>query len=198
MWDQRYNEQGYAYGTAPNDFLVSVADRIPTGRVLCLAEGEGRNAVYLAARGHEVVAVDQSLVGLDKARRLAESRGVHLETVQADLADFEIAPGGYSGIVSVFVHLPPALRARLHGDVVRGLRPGGAFVLEAFTPAQLELGTGGPKVAELMMDLKVLRNELVGLDLEIARELGRDIHEGRYHQGRSAVVQVLGFKQRTA
>ncbi|MBW1880770.1 MAG: methyltransferase domain-containing protein [Deltaproteobacteria bacterium] len=120
MWDKRYSEPGYAFGTAPNDFVVSVADRIPAGRVLCLGEGEGRNAVYLAKRGHEVVAVDQSPVGLAKARELAESGGVRLETVQADLADFEIA-----------------------------------------------------------------------------RELKRHIHEGRYHQGRSAVVQVLGFKQNT-
>jgi len=194
MWDQRYNEPGYAYGTAPNDFLVSVAERIPVGRVLCLGEGEGRNAVYLAKRGYEVVAVDQSPVGLDKARRLAESQGVRIETVEADLGDFEITPGRYAGIVSVFVHLPPPLRARLHRDAVRGLRPGGALVLEAFTPAQLALGTGGPAVAEMMMDLETLRTEVAGLRLEIARELERHMDEGRYHRGRAAVVQVLGFK----
>jgi SAM-dependent methyltransferase len=195
MWNQRYSEPGYAYGTAPNDFLVSVADRIPAGRVLCLAAGEGRNAVYLAVKGHDVVAVDQSAVGLDKTRQLAESRNVRVETVEADLADFEIAADTFSGIIAIFTHLPPPLRARLHADAVRGLRQGGVLVLEAFTPAQLALGTGGPPVAELMMDLPTLETELAGLDLEIARELERHMDEGRYHQGRSAVVQVLGFKR---
>lgn len=191
-WDARYSEPGYAYGTEPNDFLREVAGRIPPGPVLCVAEGEGRNAVWLAGRGHDVVAVDNSGVGLAKAARLAASRGVTVRTIVADLAEFAIEPGAWAGIVAIFAHLPPPVRARLHRAAVAGLRPGGAFVLEAYTPRQLEFGTGGPPALELLMSLTDLRAELAGLELVIAREVERDVVEGRYHTGRAAVVQVLG------
>jgi len=193
-WDARYAEPGYAYGTEPNDFLVEVAARIPPGRVLCLGEGEGRNAAFLAARGFEVVAVDLSRVGLDKAAALARERGVRVTTVHADLKAFTIEPGAWAGIVSLWIHLPAAERAPLHRRCVAGLAPGGAFVLEAYTPRQLEFGTGGPQSAERMATLAALREELAGLDLEIARELDREVREGRFHDGMGAVVQVLGRK----
>src|SRR3954463_9690297 len=93
MWDERYSQPGFAYGTEPNEFLVAAAGRIPAGPVLSLGEGEGRNAAYLAGLGHRVVAVDQSEVGLAKARRLAADRGLTIETVRADLAVFPIEPG---------------------------------------------------------------------------------------------------------
>jgi SAM-dependent methyltransferase len=191
-WDARYSEPGYAYGTAPNDFLRAMAGRIPPGPVLCLAEGEGRNAVFLAELGHAVTAVDASAVGLAKAASLARARAVGLETVHADLADFTIREGAWAGIVSVFAHLPPALRARLHSAVVKGLRPGGVYLLEAYTPQQLAFGTGGPPDAELLMTADALRRELAGLELEICQEVERDVVEGRFHSGRAAVVQLLG------
>ena len=92
MWNERYSSVTYAYGTEPNDFLVAMFDKAPEGKVLCLAEGEGRNAIWLAQQGREVTAVDASEVGLEKARRLADARGVKTTTVHADLAAFEIAP----------------------------------------------------------------------------------------------------------
>lgn len=191
-WDARYSEPGYAYGTAPNDFLREMAGRIPPGPVLCLAEGEGRNAVFLAEQGHAVTAVDASSVGLAKAATLARARAVGLETVHADLADFAIKEGAWAGIVTVFAHLPPALRTRLHAAVVKGLRPGGVYLLEAYTPRQLDFGTGGPPDVSLLMTADGLRQELAGLELEICREVERDVVEGRFHSGRAAVVQVLG------
>lgn len=194
MWDERFSEPGFAYGTEPNDFLVSVVDHIPMGKVLCLAEGEGRNAVFLAERGYEVTAVDASAVGLAKAKALAEERGTTVETVLADLADYAIEPTAWQGIVSVFCHLPPVTRAALHERCLRGLAPGGVFVLEGFTPRQLVLGTGGPKSRELLMELEVVRQELPGLRLEIAREIERELAEGRYHKGRAAVIQILATK----
>jgi SAM-dependent methyltransferase len=194
MWDQRFSEPGYAYGTEANDFLVSVADRIPRGKVLCLAEGEGRNAVYLAGLGYEVTAVDASSVGLEKAGSLARDRGVSIETVTADLADYPIEATAWHGIVSIYCHLPPVTRAALHERCLRGLVPGGVFVLEAFTPRQLELGTGGPKSRELLMELDFIRQELPGLRLEIGREIEREVVEGKYHRGNAAVVQILAVK----
>jgi SAM-dependent methyltransferase len=194
MWDKRFSEPGYAYGTEPNGFLASVVDRIPRGNVLCLAEGEGRNAVYLAGLGYEVTAVDTSTVGLAKADALALDRGVTIDAVLADLADYPIDPGEWQGIVSIFCHLPPVVRAALHERCLRGLAPGGVFVLEGFTPRQLELGTGGPKSRELLMELEFIRQELPGLRLEIAREIEREVVEGKFHKGTAAVVQILAVK----
>ena len=191
FWDQRFSAADYVYGTAPNTFVAAMAAQIPAGPVLCLAEGEGRNAVHLAQRGHAVTAVDQSAVGLGKATRLAQERGVALTTVVTDLADYTITPGAWAGVVVTFGHVPPPLRRKLHAQVVAGLRPGGVYILEAYTPAQLALGTGGPKDVELLMTLTALREELAGLELAHAIECERDVIEGTYHTGRGAVVQIL-------
>ena len=191
FWNNRYAVAGHVFGEAPNTFVAEVAPQIPAGPVLCLAEGEGRNAVHLATLGHRVTALDQSDVGLSKARRLAGARDVKIVTVVADLANYSIAAGAWAGIVSIFAHLPPALRREVHRSVVAGLQSGGVFVLEAYTPAQLAFGTGGPKDPERLMTLAVLREELAGLELLIARELERDVTEGSGHTGRAAVVQIL-------
>lgn len=194
MWDERYNTDDFVYGTAPNEFLASVSGQIPRGRVLCLAEGEGRNAVYLAKLGHQVLAVDKSGVGLAKAGQWAEANRVCLETRVVDLAHFDFAPGSWDAVVSIFAHVPSVLRKALHRGVVAGLRSGGAFVLEAYTPAQLKFKTGGPPDADMLMTLPTLRQELEGLEFRHALELERQVIEGRLHTGWGAVVQVLAIK----
>ena len=191
FWNERFAVADYVYGEGPNAFVAGSAPHIPAGPVLCLAEGEGRNAVHLAALGHRVTAVDQSQVGLAKAQRLANSRGVEIETLATDLADYRIAAGAWAGIIATFAHLPPALRRRVHGEVVSGLQPGGVFILEAYTPAQLAFNTGGPRSPEWLMTLAGLRSELAGLDLLVGREIEREIIEGAGHTGRGAVVQIL-------
>ncbi|MBK8857820.1 MAG: class I SAM-dependent methyltransferase [Opitutaceae bacterium] len=192
FWDNRYTPADFVYGTAPNDFLRQCANYIPAGPVLCLGEGEGRNAVFLASRGYRVTAVDQSAVGLAKAERLAAQCGVSLNTEVVDLRDYTIEPESWSAIVSIFVHLPPPLRRDVHSAAAIGLHSGGVLILEAYTPAQVRHKTGGPVDApELLMTLEQLRGELIGLELEIGRELERDLIEGPAHTGRAAVVQVL-------
>lgn len=194
MWDDRYKGDDYVYGTSANDFLRSHVDRLPRGRVLCVAEGEGRNAVFLAERGLDVTAVDQSAVGLAKANRLATERGVAISTVVADLAAFHIEPKSWDGIVSIFAHMPAGARRHLHREAVNGLRSGGVFLLEAYRPEQLQFSTGGPPTADLMMDLNGLRLELAGLEFDYTADAVRDIREGRLHSGPGAVVQVLARK----
>jgi 2-polyprenyl-3-methyl-5-hydroxy-6-metoxy-1,4-benzoquinol methylase len=121
-WDARYAEAGWAFGTEPNDFLREQAELLPRGRVLCLAEGEGRNAVWLAGQGFEVTAVDLSSTGLEKAQRLASERGVRITTVCADLATYAIEPDAWEGIVSIFAHVPRSVRAPMQRAALRRTR----------------------------------------------------------------------------
>jgi SAM-dependent methyltransferase len=194
-WDERYAQDEWIFGTEPNEFLREQAHRIPSGRVLCLGEGEGRNSVFLAEQGYEVVGVDRSQVGLDKAQALAKERGVFVETVVSSIEDFDLTEGEWEGIVSIFFHLPPELRRKVHRAVVQGLAPGGILILEAYTPRQLELGTGGPPDAEKLMTLGILAEELVGLDPLFAREVEREVQEGRMHHGVGSVVQFVGQRR---
>jgi len=194
MWDQRYDTTEYVYGTEPNDFLASNVSELTPGRTLCIAEGEGRNAVFLAEHGHEVVAVDASAVGLEKAGRLASERGVKVTTIVADLAFFDIEPDSWDTVVSIFAHLPLEIRRPLHKKIVQGLRTGGKLVLEAYTPEQIKLGTGGPPVVEMTMSLDALQEELDGLVFKHAVELERTVVEGQFHTGMGAVVQVIAVK----
>ncbi len=196
FWNARYAEPELAYGDAPNDFLASVADRIG-GRILCLAEGQGRNAVFLAQRGLEVVAVDRSEVGLERAQAFAAEHGVEITTQVADLEDYDLGLEAWDAVVSIFAHTSAEIRRSLHRRVVASLRPGGAFVLEAYTPEQTERNTGGPSgpgAVDITMTADGLRSELAGLEVEILRETERDVLEGAYHNGDAAVVQMLAFK----
>jgi SAM-dependent methyltransferase len=191
MWEGRYGGDEFLYGTEPNDFLAeAVADADP-GDVLCLADGEGRNGVYLASLGHRVTSVDLTQAGMAKAASLAKDRGVELTTVVADLADYDLGTQRWDLIVSIFAHTPPDVRRRIHAGVAVALRPGGRFVLEAYTPDQIGRGTGGPPAPELTMTLEGLRDELRGLGFEVGREMVRPVIEGSGHTGDGAVVQVI-------
>lgn len=194
MWDVRFDTSEYIYGTEPNDFLISVASKIPQGKILCLAEGEGRNGTYLASLGYEVVAVDQSSVGLAKAQKLAQEKQVAIATIHNDLADFVIEPQTWDGIISIFCHLPSDLRAKVYGQAVMGLKPNGVFILEAFAPKQLQYNTGGPKNIDMLPAITTLQQELVGLQWEITMDIERELLEGRFHAGKAAVIQLFGRK----
>lgn len=192
MWDTRYGYDGYFYGTDPNDFVAKHYHRLPEhGRVLCLADGEGRNSVFLASHGFDVTAVDQSAVGLEKATRLARERGVVITAIQADLAQWPLGAQDWDAIVAIFCHLPPSIRRHVHEQIPGALKPGGVLLLEAYTPAQLAFGTGGPPYAELMLTADILTAELPPLVFDHLLETERQIIEGSGHTGRGAVVQAI-------
>ena len=195
FWDERYRADEYAYGRQPNEFLRAEAHRIPPGRVLCIAEGEGRNAVYLAGLGHQVTAVDFSAEGLRKTERLAREHDVAVATVQADLAIYEPELDAFTGIVAIFAHLPALVRKHVHGWVPRALRPGGVFILEAYTPEQLAFGTGGPRDPAMLMTLAGLKEELAPLAIDVGRNVEREINEGAFHGGPSATVQLVAVRR---
>jgi SAM-dependent methyltransferase len=193
-WDQRYGDAAFVYGTEPNDFLREHVGALPEGPILSLAEGEGRNAVFLAEQGYAVTGVDGSAVGLAKAQTLASSRGVALATVVGDVTTFQVGEGAWAAVISIWCHLPSADRVGMHTRVARALRPGGVFLLEHYHPRQLEFRTGGPPDPDLMLTLAELRAAFPGWRELHAFEGERVVHEGRLHTGRSYVTQWIAEK----
>ena len=198
MWNERYDEAEYIFGTVPNDFLRETFENIKAGgTVLCLAEGEGRNAVFLAEQGYKVTAMDLSEVGLKKALKLASDKGVDIKVEVADLSDYQFGEAQWDGIVSIWAHLPESVRQHVHAQITSALKPDGVFILEGYTEKQLTMAAvGGPPATqkERFGSLAVLRTELVELEEVIGIEKSRMISEGKRHQGLSAVVQFIGKK----
>jgi SAM-dependent methyltransferase len=193
QWDDRFSSPDYVYGTEPNRWLRAQSGVIrPGGRVLSLGEGEGRNAVWLAGQAFQVDAVDGSAVGLAKARRLAAERGVALRTEVADLDAYQPEAGAYDALVLIFVHLPPALRARVHAAGAAALRPGGVVIVESFTPRQLGRGSGGPKQADLLAEVSTLRADFPSVEWWVLDEAEVELDEGPLHRGAAAVVRGVG------
>lgn len=194
-WDERYAGDRFFYGDQPNDFLRAKADVIRSGGdVLCLAEGEGRNGVFLATRGLQVTGVDGSAVGLAKARKLAEARGTSLHTIVADLRDYDPGEARWDAIVSIWCHLPPPLRDAIHPRLVRALKPGGVVLFEHYHPTQVGRGTGGPPDPSMMITLDELRRAFAGFEVLHAFEGERDVREGGGHTGLSVVTQFVACK----
>ncbi|HMY69812.1 MAG TPA: class I SAM-dependent methyltransferase, partial [Leptospiraceae bacterium] len=185
----------YAYGKAPNRFLEENFSSIPKGKVLSLAEGEGRNAVFLAKQGYSVTAVDGSAVGLKKAERLAAENNVRIECIQADLAEFDLGQNKWEGIVSIYCPLPSVLRKEIYKKVILALKQNGVFFLEAYTPDQIGKGTGGGSDADTMQSKQSLSAELAGLEFKHLIELEREVVEGIYHTGLGSVVQMIAMKK---
>lgn len=196
MWDKRYEMDDYAYGVLPNDFLKANANTlIKGGKVLSLAEGEGRNAVFLAKQGFDVTAVDSSKVGLKKAEALAKANGVEIDYIFADLNDFDFGKNKWDAIVSIFGPLSSKERIDVFAKAKRGLKANGSMLIEAYTPEQIGHNTGGGSDVDTMVTIQQARNELAGLEFNLLQEVERDIKEGTFHHGLSAVVQIIATKK---
>lgn len=194
MWNEVYSCDDYYYGTAPNDFLAANIDRLE-GRVLSLAEGEGRNAVFMAEHGLDVWAVDGSAVGLEKALALAACRNVSFSTEVVDLNSFIPPAHSIQGAISIFAHLPGAARRQLHQRVEQALTPGGIFLLEGYSQAQLPRDTGGPKNPDMLFSLDELLKDFTDSDMLLGQEIDREVLEGRGHTGVASVVQLIMRKR---
>ncbi|WP_182869978.1 SAM-dependent methyltransferase [Rhodopirellula sp. JC639] len=192
-WNARFSETEFAYGTEPNSFLAKNAHLL-IDPVLSIAEGEGRNAVFLATQGLRVHAVDGSDVGLAKAAKLAAHQGVSISTEVTDLNDFQPEPQTYGGVVSIFAHLPCSIRDKLYPLLVQSLKPGGVLILEAYSENQCDRGTGGPGDLDLLMTPAKIESELTGLETILLHEAEREVVEGKYHTGMASVVQFIGKK----
>jgi cyclopropane fatty-acyl-phospholipid synthase-like methyltransferase len=183
------------YGDQPNDFLRATSSSLkPGGRILCLAEGEGRNAVYLATQGFDVTCVDFSESGLKKTKQLSESHGVSVCTVCADLSQYEIEHEAWDGIVMIFGHFNEGLRASLYRRISTGLKPEGVLLMEVYTKNKLSYGTGGPKSIEYLYDKQELEAAFSEFSSLSIQEVIREINEGEYHKGMSSTLQVNATK----
>lgn len=194
MWNDRYDVDEYVYGTEPNTFLVEHA-AILNNPVLSLAEGEGRNGVFLATLGLNVHCVDGSEVGLKKAQALAKSKGVEIQTEVTELGDFSPKQNHYGGVISISAHLPSAIRARLYPLIEQSLKPGAIIILEAYSESQLTRSTGGPKDLDMLMTIAKIEHEFSNFEVVILRETERVISEGQYHSGQASVIQFVGRKR---
>lgn len=190
MWNDIFSCDDYYYGTRPNDFLAEHIGLLQ-GSILSLGEGEGRNAVFMAEHNLQVRAVDGSETGLQKARQLAACRGVNIHTEIVDLLHFMPSPQSVNGVISIFAHLPSPARRQLHQRSEQALRPGGHFLLEGYAKAQLHRDTGGPKNPDMLLAVEELLEDFSHSTVLLAREVERDVREGRGHTGLANVVQLI-------
>lgn len=196
-WNTRYAAPDYIFGTAPNAFLASNAQRLKRGqKALCIADGEGRNSVWLAEQGLEVSAFDFSPIGVAKARRLAAGRGVQVHYDVSTVYDWRWPQAAFDVVAAIFVQFAdPPMRSFLFERMARALQPGGLLLIEGYTPKQLEFGTGGPKQLDQLYTEALLREAFAGFEILDLRQYEAELNEGSRHQGPSAVIDFVARKR---
>jgi SAM-dependent methyltransferase len=196
FWDERYKGEGFAFGTAPNAFLVAQAHRLKPGqRALAPGDGEGRNGVWLAEQGLIVDTVDVSPLGVAKAKKLAQMSCVSITAIEADLLAWDWPREAYDIVAALFIHFFDADRPRMHRAMLDALKPGGALILEAFRPEQLEFQkthhSGGPKTASMLYSPAKLTEDFAGADILLLEEATVELDEGHRHKGPAAVIRAV-------
>lgn len=196
FWEERYSEEGFAYGTIANEFLMSQQHRFKPGmKCLAVGDGEGRNGVWLAGQGLDVLSVDYSSVGMAKARQLAASRNVPLKTECVDLTQWQWPVNEFDLVVAIFIHFSPELRPALHRNMLAALTPGGVIILEAYEKGQLQYKTGGPPVEEMLYSEAILKEDFATAETLHSEHAIVELSEGKYHKGRSSVLRWVVRKR---
>lgn len=195
-WEDRFSAPDYIFGREPNYFLAACRALLPrNGKALAVADGEGRNGVWLAEQGLEVTSIDFSPAALAKAVALAKERGVDVTFIRADVHDWEYPEAAFDVVVEIFTQFStPAERMRKWAGMRRALKPGGLLIVQGYTPKQLDYGTGGPKEVENLYTRDLLLATFGDFrDVQIIEE-ERDMHEGAAHGGMSAVIGLTARK----
>lgn len=196
VWNQRYQGEEFHFGTEPNAFLASQSERLKPGMTcLAVADGEGRNGVWLAEQGLQVLSVDNSSVAVEKARALAAQRGVTMQVELVDLAHWDWPENRFDIVAGIFIqYAPPEQRLLQFANIKRALKPGGLLLMQGYTPRQLEYRTGGPSQVENLYTEALLRKSFA--DMEILHLLEHDsaIFEGAGHSGMSALIDMVVCK----
>lgn len=194
FWDERYASNEYVYGTSPNEFFKKELDQLKPGKILLPAEGEGRNAVYAAARGWDVFAFDLSIEGQKKALKLAETKSVSLHYEVAGFEDVALKSESYDAIALTFAHVPPTLRSRYHQKLIDALKPHGTIILVGFSKSQINNTTGGPRNIEMLFSREELESDFKALSLLQTEYKTVHLSEGEFHSGESDIITMLGKK----
>jgi len=196
-WNRRFEGEEFLFGTEPNVWLREHVGIWPAGgRILCVADGEGRNSVWLARQGYVVDAFDIADVGVAKAHRLAALSGVTINVTVADCDAYAWQESSCDGVAAIFVQFAdPAMRQRLFGRMAASLKPGGSLILQGYTPRQLEYGTGGPPFLSHLYTADMLRAAFSGLEILELSEYEADISEGSGHKGRSALIGMVARRR---
>ncbi|NYF25828.1 bifunctional 2-polyprenyl-6-hydroxyphenol methylase/3-demethylubiquinol 3-O-methyltransferase UbiG [Sporosarcina sp. JAI121] len=194
-WNDRFSVKEYVYGKEPNGFLVEAAQKLPKGKVLCIAEGEGRNSVYLASLGFDVTAWDYAPAGLEKTKQLADEKGVVVKTELQDLADVMWVEEQWDAIVHIFGHFPNNVMDRTLAGIKKALKPGGYYISELYTKEQIHYGTGGPRNEEMLCDPVKMLEHFDGYFVKHFHIGEVNRVEGQLHTGTAHVVQSL-FQKR--
>jgi len=199
-WNERFSAPGYVFGTQPNRFLASKGALLKAGRsALCVADGEGRNSVWLAEQGLDVTAFDFSPVAVEKARGLAAERGVSARYGVAGVYEWAWPLAAFDVVAAIFVQFAdPAMREFMFARMVRALKPGGLLLLEGYAPKQLEYKTGGPSQVENLYTAPMLREAFRGMEILELREYEDELEEGERHTGRSALIDLVARAQPAA
>lgn len=194
MWNRRFSGDDFLFGTEPNAWLRTHAPRlwVHGQRVLCVADGEGRNSVWLARQGLRVQAFDIAETGVAKARGLAARQGVTVDFQVASCDDYAWSDAAYDGIAAIFVQFAdPAMRAWLFARMGAALKPGGTLLLQGYTPEQLAYGTGGPGQLSHLYTEQMLREAFASLEIIELQSYEAEVNEGSGHHGRSALIGLV-------
>lgn len=194
LWEKRYAEEGYAYGTEGNAFLIEKLSHLKPGKILFVCEGEGRNAVYAALAGWEVEAFDLSEEGKKKALKLADEKGVKMNYQVENALHVNYEPESFDVVVLVYAHFPAEIREKIHKKAIFWLKPNGKIILEAFNPLQLNNSSGGPKEPTMLYTKEMMQNDFEGMKFEQLSEEKTVLNEGKYHIGNADVTRVVAIK----
>ncbi|MEJ8803396.1 class I SAM-dependent methyltransferase [Pontibacter sp. H249] len=194
FWNERYRQEEMIYGSEPNVFFKEQLEKLKPGKLLLPAEGEGRNAVFAALNGWQVLAFDYSEAGRAKAEKLAEQKGVKLNYKIAEADTYELKAESMDAIAFIYAHFSPATRQNLFSKAVKWLKPGGVIILEAFHPKQLAHTSGGPKDEAMLYTADVLRSDFKALRIDLQEEKEILLAEGAYHSGAGYVTRLVATK----
>ena len=194
FWNERYAEKSFIYGKAPNEFFKQEIDQLAPGTLLLPCEGEGRNAVYAAAKKWKVDAFDQSEAGKEKCLKLAAENNTIINYQVADALAFDYGENKYDAIALIYAHFPVEIRKQVHDKCIKALKPGGTLLLEAFTPLQLQHTSGGPKNEEMLYTGTMLTDDFRELHITTINNVKIYLNEGPYHQGEADIVRLIATK----
>ncbi|MBJ7881383.1 class I SAM-dependent methyltransferase [Gelidibacter salicanalis] len=194
FWNQRYDAEDYVYGTSPNDFFKEQLTKINKGDLLLPAEGEGRNALYAAKQGWNVMAFDSSESGKQKALKLASEHKVAFNYEVKDVLSFKTNER-FDVLGLIYAHFPKDIRKSANQYLLQFLKPNGTVIFEAFAKEQLANASGGPKNLDMLFSIEDIQNEFSGLEFELLQQQTIQLNEGEHHKGKAEVIRFVGRKK---